>query len=43
MQKSAFGCDETSPGDEITRACKMNIEIQKNGLINLNNNGVVLL
>jgi|GEM_PF-6440709 len=29
MQKSAFGCDETSPGDEITRACKTNIEIQK--------------
>jgi len=32
MRKSAFGCDETSPGDEITRACKTNIEIWKDKL-----------
>jgi len=29
MRKSAFGCYETSPDEKITRACKTDIEIQK--------------
>ncbi len=32
MRKSAFGCDETSPGDKITMACKTRIEIWKDEL-----------
>ena len=32
MLNSAFGCYETNPGDEITRACKTRIEIWKDKL-----------
>jgi len=33
MRKSAFGCYETSPGEKITRACKMKLKFKKNCVI----------